>query len=159
MIAKILGIEKLKRLKDGSTHGVMRLRRQQKPCPRKPSFMRSSKAQILSRVHTVPAIRFTDQTLTPASGLVLFQVLFDRLELRTRVRRACRHVLGAADFKLPELLLTGECLRGPFCRTGRQVEPPNTGHRHQRQGPGVLPLVTLSGKIKKMLNFSGKYSQ
>ena len=68
--------------------------------------MRSSKAQILSRVHTVPAIRFTDQTLTSASGLVLFQVLFDRLDLRTRVRRACHHVRGVGDFKLPELFLT-----------------------------------------------------
>lgn len=67
--------------------------------------MRSSKAQILSRVHTVPALRFTDQTLTSASGLVLFQVLFDRLDLRNRIRRACRHVRGVGDFKLPELFL------------------------------------------------------
>jgi hypothetical protein len=68
--------------------------------------MRSSKAQILSHVHAVAAIRFTDQTLTSASGLVLFQVLFDRLDLRNRVRRACRHVRGSGDFKLPELFLT-----------------------------------------------------
>ena len=68
--------------------------------------MRSSKAQILSRVHTVPVVRFTDQTLTSASGLVLFQVLFDRLDLRCRIRHACRHVCGFGDFKLPELFLT-----------------------------------------------------
>jgi hypothetical protein len=68
--------------------------------------MRSSKAQILSRVHTVPVVRFTDQTLTSASGLVLFQVLFDRLDLRCRIRLACRHVCGFGDFKLPELFLT-----------------------------------------------------
>lgn len=68
--------------------------------------MRSSKAQIFSRVHTVPALRFTDQSLTSASGLVLFQVLFDRLDLRGRVRSACRHVRSAGDFKLPELFLT-----------------------------------------------------
>ena len=67
--------------------------------------MRSSKAQILSHVHAIPAIRFTDQTLTSASGLVLFQVLFDRLDLRNRVRRACRHVRSSGDFKLPELFL------------------------------------------------------
>jgi hypothetical protein len=67
--------------------------------------MRSSKAQILSRVHAVPTIRFTDQTLTSSSGLVLFQVLFDRLDLRSKVRRACRHVRGVGDFKLPELFL------------------------------------------------------
>lgn len=68
--------------------------------------MRSSKAQILSRVHTVPVVRFTDHTLTSASGLVLFQVLFERLDLRGRVRHACRHVYGIGDFKLPELFLT-----------------------------------------------------
>ena len=68
--------------------------------------MRSSKAQILSRVHTVPTLRFTDQTLTSASGLVLFQVLFDHLDLRNKVRWACRQVRGVGDFKLPELFLT-----------------------------------------------------
>jgi hypothetical protein len=68
--------------------------------------MRSSKAQILSRVHTVPVVRFTDQTLTSASGLVLFQVLFDRLNLRNMIRHACRHVRGIGDFKLSELFLT-----------------------------------------------------
>jgi hypothetical protein len=68
--------------------------------------MRSSKAQILSRVHTVPAIHFTDQSLTSASGLVLFQVLFDRLDLRSKIRHACRHLQGVGDFKLPELFQT-----------------------------------------------------
>jgi hypothetical protein len=67
--------------------------------------MRSSEAQILSRVHTVPVVRFTDQTLTSASGLVLFQVLLERLDLRSRIRHACRHVRGFGDFKLPELFL------------------------------------------------------
>jgi hypothetical protein len=68
--------------------------------------MRSSKAQILSRVHSIPAVRFTDQTLTSASGLVLFQALFDRLDLRSKIRHACRHVRSFGDFKLPELFLT-----------------------------------------------------
>lgn len=68
--------------------------------------MRSSKAQIPSRVHAIPAIRFTDQTLTSASGLVLFQALFNRLELRDKLRRCCRHVQTVGDFKLPELFFT-----------------------------------------------------
>lgn len=68
--------------------------------------MRSSKAQILSGVHAIPTIRFTDQALTSASGLVLFQVLFNRLELREKLRRCGRHVRGVGDFKLPELFLT-----------------------------------------------------
>jgi len=68
--------------------------------------MRSSKTQILSSVHTIPALRFTDQTLTSSSGLVLFQALFKRLKLRSRIRRACRHGRATGDFKLPELFLT-----------------------------------------------------
>jgi hypothetical protein len=67
--------------------------------------MRSSKTQIHSRVHVIPALRFTDETLTSASGLVLFQVLFDRLNLRGKVRHACRQFRGVGDFKLPELFL------------------------------------------------------
>ncbi len=68
--------------------------------------MRSSKAQILSRVHVVPDLRFSDQSLTSASGLILFQVLFTRLELRRKLRDCCRHAMGLGDFKLPELFLT-----------------------------------------------------
>jgi hypothetical protein len=68
--------------------------------------MRTSKARIFSRVHTVPTIRFTEQTLTSASGLVLFQVLFNRLDLRGRLRRCCRRLRDIGDFKLPELFLT-----------------------------------------------------
>lgn len=68
--------------------------------------MRSSKAQILSRVHAVPELRFSDQSLTSASGLVAFQVLLDRLDLRRKLRDCCRHVRDFGDFKLPELFLT-----------------------------------------------------
>jgi len=68
--------------------------------------MRSSKAQILTRVHAIPLVRFTDQSLTSASGLVLFQALFSRLDLRPRLRSCCRQVNKAGDFKLPELFLT-----------------------------------------------------
>jgi hypothetical protein len=67
--------------------------------------MRSSKAQILSRVHAVPTIRFTDETLTSASGLVLFQLLFERLDLKHRLRRGFRHLHQRGDFKLAELFL------------------------------------------------------
>lgn len=67
--------------------------------------MRSSKAQILSRVHAIPAVRFCDHSLTSTSGLVLFQMLFDRLDLRGKLRQRCRHVGARGDFKLPELIL------------------------------------------------------
>lgn len=48
--------------------------------------MRSSKAWILSRVHAVPPLRSCDQSLTSASGLVFFRLLFDRLDLKIWLR-------------------------------------------------------------------------
>jgi hypothetical protein len=67
--------------------------------------LRSSKAQIHSRVHAIPAFRFSDDTLTSASGLILFQLLFERLDLKRRVRHACRHLRCRGDFKLAEVFL------------------------------------------------------
>lgn len=67
--------------------------------------MRSNKAQILSRVHAIPTIRFCDQTLTSASGLVLFQLLFDRLGLKKKLRHGFRHLKGKGDFNFSELFL------------------------------------------------------
>ncbi len=67
--------------------------------------MRSNKAQILSRVHAIPTTRFCDQTLTSASGLVLFQLLFDRLDLKKKLRRSFHHLSSKGDFKFSELFL------------------------------------------------------
>ena len=67
--------------------------------------MRSSKAQISSRVHAIPTIRFTDHTLTSASGLVLFQLLFDRLDLKNKLHHSFRHLSGRGDFKFSNLFL------------------------------------------------------
>jgi hypothetical protein len=67
--------------------------------------MRSSKAQILSRVHALPTLRFSDHALTSASGLVLFRLLFDRLELKARLRRSFRHLGRRGDFKFSDLFL------------------------------------------------------
>jgi len=67
--------------------------------------MRSNKAQILSRVHAIPTIRFCDQTLTSTSGLVLFQLLFERLDLKKKLRHSFRHLNHRGDFKFSELFL------------------------------------------------------
>lgn len=50
--------------------------------------MKSSKAEILSRVYVLPEVRFENQTLTSFSGLTLFQALLARLDLKTKLR-AC----------------------------------------------------------------------
>jgi hypothetical protein len=46
-----------------------------------------SKKQVQSRVHSLPVLRFEDQRLTSFSGMILFQALFQRLDLRGRLRR------------------------------------------------------------------------
>ena len=47
--------------------------------------VKSSKAQIQAKYHKIPAIRFEDQKLTSFSGLLIFQVLFRRLNLKQRL--------------------------------------------------------------------------
>ena len=54
--------------------------------------MKSSKAQIHSRVHSIPGILFDDQRLTSCSGLVIFQALFQALGLKRRLQRCFKHL-------------------------------------------------------------------
>lgn len=54
--------------------------------------MKSSKAQIHSRVHSIPALQFDDQRLTSCSGLVIFQALFKALGLKRRLQRCFKHL-------------------------------------------------------------------
>lgn len=50
--------------------------------------MRLSKAQVQSRVHTIPVLRFEDQRLTSFAGGVLLQALFHRLGLKALLLRS-----------------------------------------------------------------------
>ncbi len=54
--------------------------------------MKSSRSDIQYKSHALPILRFEDQKLTSFSGLVVFQELFERLELRKRLRRCFRRV-------------------------------------------------------------------
>ena len=49
--------------------------------------MKSSKAQITAKFHKIPMIRFEDQQLTSFSGLLIFQLLFKRINLKNRLRK------------------------------------------------------------------------
>ncbi len=48
--------------------------------------MKSSKTQIQSKVHRILPVRFEDQDLTSFSGLMIFQALFQRLQLKSKLR-------------------------------------------------------------------------
>lgn len=54
--------------------------------------MKSSRSDIQYKSHALPVLRFEDQKLTSFAGLVVYQGLFERLELGRRLRRCFRHV-------------------------------------------------------------------
>ncbi len=54
--------------------------------------MKSSKAQIQSKCYKIPTIRFEDQRLTSFSGLLIFQLLFKRIDLKQRLKNCFTHL-------------------------------------------------------------------
>jgi hypothetical protein len=52
---------------------------------RKAPGVKVSKKQVRSRVHSLPVLRFEAQRLTSFSGMILFQALLQRLDLRGRL--------------------------------------------------------------------------
>lgn len=53
--------------------------------------MKSSRSAIQQKVHALPDLRFEDQQLTSFSGLIVFQKLFEQLEVKSRLRDCFRH--------------------------------------------------------------------
>ena len=54
--------------------------------------MKSSKAQIQAKYYKIPTIRFEDQKLTSFSGLLIFQLLFKRIDLKQRLKNCFTHL-------------------------------------------------------------------
>ena len=54
--------------------------------------MKSSKSAIRRKTHALPTLRFEDQQLTSFSGLIIFQRLFEHLQLKKRLRGCFRHL-------------------------------------------------------------------
>jgi hypothetical protein len=73
-----------------------------------------SRDQVRRKTHAVPTLRFEDQTLTSFAGLILFQLLFARLELRQRLRSCFRHLRSSRiyDHALVVLSLVVHLLLG-----------------------------------------------
>jgi len=68
--------------------------------------VKSSKAQIFSRVHKMPELRFEDQRLTSFAGLVIIQELFSRLDMKTRLRGCFDHLSVSPIFGHHIIVLT-----------------------------------------------------
>ena len=54
--------------------------------------MKPKRAEIYSKVHTIPEIEFENQRLTSFSGLVIFQSLFSQLNLKEKLRQCFKHL-------------------------------------------------------------------
>jgi len=54
--------------------------------------VKSSKTQIYTKFHKIPEIRFEDQQLTSFSGLLVFQLLFKRLDLKKKLKNCFSHL-------------------------------------------------------------------
>jgi hypothetical protein len=98
--------------------------------------VKSSKAQITAKYHKIPLIRFEDQQLTSFSGLLVFQLLFKRMNLKQRLKKCFLHLKTSPIFDrhLVVLLLIIHILAG--FRRLRDVD-------YYRDDPIVLRLMGL----------------
>lgn len=67
--------------------------------------MKRSRSQVKSKSVGIPKLRFEDQELTAFSGLVVFQALFAKLDLKSRLRRCFRHWNSSASYRPEEVLV------------------------------------------------------
>ena len=54
--------------------------------------MKLSRNEVQSKTYAIPELRFEDQKLTSFAGLLVFQLLFQRLDLKNRLRNCFRHL-------------------------------------------------------------------
>jgi Transposase DDE domain group 1 len=72
---------------------------------RRPPQVKYSKREITCRAHKIPELRFEDQNLTSFAGLIIFQPLFSRLQIKERLRACFRHGKVAEIFGLHVVML------------------------------------------------------
>jgi len=54
--------------------------------------MKSNKAQIHAKFHKIPKKRFENQQITSFSGLLIFQLLFKRINLKQQLKKCFGHL-------------------------------------------------------------------
>ena len=118
---------------------------------RRPPQVKSSKAQIHAKFHKIPLINFQDQKLTSFSGLLIFQGLFARMNLKQRLKKCFSHIKVSPIFghHLIVLLLIVHLLLG--FRRLREVD-------YYRDDPIVLRLLGLK-KLPDVSTISRALSQ
>ena len=73
-------------------NGLMEIVEEIQTKSRRPPQVKSSKAQIHAKFHKIPVINFQDQKLTSFSGLLIFQALFARMNLKQRLKKCFSHI-------------------------------------------------------------------
>jgi len=98
--------------------------------------VKSSKAQITAKFHKIPMLRFEDQQLSSFSGLLIFQLLFKRVDLKNRLKKCLPHLNVSPVFgrHLIVMLIIIHLLIG--FRRLREVD-------YYRDDPMVLRLMGL----------------
>jgi len=116
--------------------GYNKLSRQKITKFRRSPQVKSSKAQIHTKIHKIPEIKFEDQQLTSFSGIVIFQLLFGRLNLKAKLKKCFSHLKISPIFghHLIVMLLIIHFILG-FKRL-RQID-------YYRDDPMVLRLMGL----------------
>jgi hypothetical protein len=88
----------IKNLRSPEDHGLTEIVEEIRTISRRPPQVKSSRAQIHAKFHKIPTIRFEDQRLTSFSGLLIFQVLFMRMDLKQRLKKCFSHLKVAPIF-------------------------------------------------------------
>ena len=60
--------------------------------------MKCTKAAIHRKFHTLPRLRFNDEKLTSFAGIVLWQSLFQTLDVRASLTRCFSHLRGNSTY-------------------------------------------------------------
>jgi hypothetical protein len=98
--------------------------------------VKSKKAQIMTKIYKIPELRFEDQQITSFSGLLIFQLLFARINLKQQLKKCFDHIKISPIFgrHLVVLLLIVHLLLG--FRRLREVD-------YYRDDPIVLRVMGL----------------
>jgi len=67
--------------------------------------MKYSKAETVQKTHHLPTLKFEDQQLTSFAGLLLFQQLFNVIDLREKLRHCFRHQAVGSIFGSGRIVL------------------------------------------------------
>lgn len=116
--------------------GYIKLSRQKTTEFRRPPQVKSSKTQIYAKFHKIPEINFEEKQLTSFAGILIFQILFMRLDLKTKLKKCFSHLKLSPIFghHIIVLLLIVHLVLG--FRRIREID-------YYREDPLILRLMGL----------------